>query len=126
MKEQFSWIKRILGTEGAKEENAEVLRRMIADGDDLTVLRDIDFHHLFLEEADSIAFKHTAREAGYPMVDHDFWPEMERWLTAVHVPMLPDLEKITRTELALNALAAPLNGEPDGWGCVEVEKAELS
>lgn len=114
----------MLGAEAVEEENADVLRRMVADGDDLEVSRDIDFHHLFHEEADAIAYKEIVRSAGYTVVDHDFWPEMERWLTAVHVTMLPELEKITRTELELNSLAAPLNGESDGWGCIEVEKTD--
>jgi hypothetical protein len=108
------------GPEASEEENADVLLRMTEDGDDLTQPRDIDFHHLFTSMADAVAFLAAIREKGYTKVEHDFWNERNAWLTAVHVRMVPALDEITATELALNEIAVSFDGEPDGWGCMEV------
>lgn len=119
MKTHQSWIKRILGADGA-EDNASVLRRMKDDGDDLTKARDIEFNHLFDREADAIAFENAVRSGGYSKVDHDFWREVGAWLTAVRVRMVPDLDGITLNERVLNEMARDFDGKPDGWGCMEV------
>jgi hypothetical protein len=95
------------------------LRRMAADGDDLTKPRYIDFHHLFAREEDAVAFEEAARDEGY-RADHDFWNEPNAWLTTVHIRMVPTLEEITAMELALNEIARSFGGQPDGWGCMEV------
>ncbi len=116
----------MLGTEGIAEENADVLRRMTEDGDDLTQSRDIDFNHLFAREEDAIAFQEMVRGNGYSEVMRDFWPEESSWLTTVAIRMVPELEAITATELALNEIALPLDGRPDGWGCVELIATETS
>lgn len=90
------------------------------DGDDLTKARDIEFNHLFEREADAVAFENAVREQGYPKVDHDFWHEAGAWLTAVRIRMVPDLDGITVTERSLNEIALDFDGEPDGWGCMEI------
>ena len=108
------------GPEASQEENADVLLRMLEDGDDLTKPRDLDFHHIFTSMAEAVAFLAAVREKGYSKADHDFWSERNVWLTAVHVHMVPDLAEITATELALNEIALSHGGEPDGWGCMEV------
>lgn len=119
----------MLGTEGddpSAEENAEMLVRMAADGDDLQSRRDIDFHHLFSHEADALAFIAAVNEQGYTRCDHDYWVERLAWLTTVQVPMLPVLEDITATELALNEIVRSFNGRSDGWGCMEVSSKPTS
>lgn len=123
MKTHQNWIKRILGVDDT-EDNADVLRRMKDDGDDLTKARDIEFNHQFEREADAIAFENAVREQGYPKVDHDFWHEVDAWLTSVHLRMAPDLDGITATETALNEIARDFDGKPDGWGCMEIVRGE--
>lgn len=116
-------MKRLLDSESfesPKEETADLLRRMAADGDDLLKSREIDFNHLFATETDAITFAETVRNQGYGRVEHDYWAERSAWLTTVHVPMVPSLDAITATELALDEIAAPFEGESDGWGCMEV------
>ncbi len=108
------------GHETPEEENADILRRMAADGDDLTKARHIDFHHRFAREEDAVAFQEATRNLGH-RADHDFWAEQSAWLTTVHIRMLPTLEEITAMEFALNGIARSLNGQADGWGCMEVE-----
>lgn len=122
VKEHLNWIKRMLGVDGnesPEEANADVLRRMAADGDDLTMARHIDFHHLFASEEDAVAFQEANRNEGY-QADHDFWAEQNAWLTAVHIRMVPTFEEIMAMELALNEIARSFNGKPDGWGCMEM------
>ncbi len=126
VKEHLNWIKRMLGADGnesPKEENADVLRRMAGDGDNLTKIRYIDFHHLFAREEDAVAFEETARNEGY-RADHDFWSEQNAWLTTVHIRMVPTLDEITAMELALDGIARSFKGEPDGWGCMEVDETQ--
>jgi hypothetical protein len=120
MKEHLIWLKRMLGTDGIGEENADVLRRMADDGDDLTVPRDVDFNHLFASKELAVAFDAEVRRKGFEKVDQDFWPEMDLWLTTVQVRMVPNLDEITATEKTLNEIAAQFSGEPDGWGCMEM------
>ena len=123
MKKHLNWIKQMLGADGndsPEEENADVLRRMARDGDDLTQARHIDFHHQFAREEDAVAFQEAARNEGY-RTDHDFWNEPNAWLTTVHVRMVPTLEDITAMELTLDGIARTFGGEPDGWGCMEVD-----
>jgi len=127
VKEHLNWIKRILGADGngpSKEENADVLRRMSDDGDDLIQARHIDFHHQFAREPDAVAFEEAVRNEGY-RADHDFWDEPNTWLTTIRVRMVPTLDEITATELTLNEIARSFDGEPDGWGCMEVEGAQV-
>jgi hypothetical protein len=129
VKEHSNWIKSLLGADGADsptEENSDILQRMVADGDDLTKSRELDFHHLFDHKENAIAFEDAVLAAGYYKVDHDFWPEQGGWLTAVHVRMIPDLDEITATELALNEIALRLEGRADGWGCMEIIPTEAS
>jgi len=125
VKEHLNWIKRMLGADrpdSPEEENANVLKRMAEDGDDLTKARDIDFNHLFVSEKDAATFEAAVREQGYPKVVRDFWPEQNAWLTAVYVRMVPDLDEITAIEKTLDEIAIPLYGKPDGWGCMEEVK----
>lgn len=42
------------------DENGDVLRRMLDDGDDLTLARPIDFFHVFAEESDAQDFAAAA------------------------------------------------------------------
>jgi len=107
------------GNDSPEEENADVLRRMTEDGDDLTKPRDIDFHHLFTNEEDAAAFEESIRNQGY-QVDRHYWNELHAWLTTIHIRMVPTLDEITANELALNEIASSFAGEPDGWGCMEV------
>lgn len=125
MKQHLSWIKRMLGADGPgspEEENAEVLKRMAADGDSLTNTRDIEFNHLFVREDSAVAFLNAAKEQGYLRGTHEFWKEQVAWLTSIRIRMVPTLEGITEIELNLAGIASGFEGRSDGWGCMEVIK----
>lgn len=106
--------------ESAEKENAETLARMAADGDDLSRSRDIDFTHLFPQEEAAKRFIVEATAKGYSRCSHEYWKEGYAWQTSIQVKMVPNLGEITETERELNGLAAPFDGRPDGWGCMEV------
>lgn len=117
----------MLGADGPgspEEENAEVLRRMAADGDSLINKRDVEFNHLFTREDSAVDFITAARAQGYQRCEHEYWNEQVAWLTSIRIRMVPTLEEITEIELNLAELASPFDGRPDGWGCMEVIKSQ--
>jgi len=129
VKEHLSWIKRMLGADGTgspQEENAGVLRRMAADGDELENTRDIEFNHLFSREESAVEFIQAARGLGYLRCEHEFWKDRVSWLTAIRIRMVPTLDEITRIEFELSELAKSFDGKPDGWGCMEVIKSQTA
>jgi regulator of RNase E activity RraB len=116
-------MKSILGAEDstlASEQTKAILRQMAKDGDDLSQSREIDFHHLFEEEENAMAFVKAVLTKGYERADCDFWGDEGEWQTAVHVFMVPELAKIDAIEMELDEIARSLNGTPDGWGCMEI------
>ncbi len=112
------------GPESPQEENAEVLRRMAADGDNLMNTRDVEFNHLFPREELAEAFIGEASSHGYLRGEHEFWKERLTWISTIRIRMVPALEEITRIELELADIAKPFDGRPDGWGCMEVIRSE--
>ena len=119
----------MLGADGPgspEEENAEVLKRMAADGDSLINKRDIEFNHLFVREDSAVAFLKAAKEKGYLRGTHEFWKEQVAWLTSIRIRMVPTLEGITEIELDLAEIASGFEGRSDGWGCMEVVKPEAT
>ncbi|MBF6023865.1 ribonuclease E inhibitor RraB [Lysobacter niastensis] len=99
------------------DENGQVLRQMVEDGDDLSVERGIEFFHVFADEARARAFAEAASALpalaiGAPEVDEEgIWQ-----VVAVRV-MAPSHAGITALEKQLVALAGDHGGYPDGWAC---------
>ncbi|CAA9305976.1 MAG: hypothetical protein AVDCRST_MAG71-393 [uncultured Lysobacter sp.] len=100
------------------DDNGDVLRQMLDDGDDLTQPRDIDFFHVFADEAQAAAFARqvAAREdvkIAAPEAD-----EEGVWQVAVttHMPALHSA--ITALEQELAGIAQGHGGFPDGWACM--------
>jgi hypothetical protein len=99
--------------------NGDVLRRMLASGDDLSVARDIDFAVVFPSEKAAQAFAANSQLAAYKRT-------VERSQCAPGLPydvivvrnMLPTHAGITEFEEFLEQLARPLGGRNDGWGCM--------
>lgn len=100
------------------DENGDVLRRMLDDGDDLTLARPIDFFHVFAEESDAQDFFAAAAARPELAVEGpDFDDDDGIWeVTATRV-MAPEHKAITALEAELTELAAQYHGYPDGWGC---------
>ena len=97
-------------------ENAEVLAQIAGRGVDLSGVRNVDFSHLFSEEAGARLFAARALDLGY--VGRIYEPELDRpeWDVTLTVAMVPTCESITNSERALADIASIHGGIPDGWG----------
>jgi hypothetical protein len=103
------------------DDNGNVLRGMLADGDDLSQPRDIGFT-VVLPTSDAVqefgsrfynlGLQVKAKKSGTV-------PELP-WDVTVTVNMLPSYEGITEFEQKLEKVAAPLGGRNDGWACFQV------
>ena len=103
------------------DENGDVLRRMQAGGDDLSRPRNIDFFFAFETERQAREF--AAQAAALPGLQADASPyeERQRWQVCVTRNMVPSHAEITALEQSLCRLADTCQGEPEGWGCMQVD-----
>ena len=97
------------------DENGDVLRRMQAAGDNLSVARDIDFSFVFAIQTEAQQF---VSEVGSPeyQADSSAYPERQMWQAQVTHRMVPTHRGITELEAKLSAMAAKYGGKADGWG----------
>lgn len=99
------------------DENGDVLRAMLEDGDDLTIPREIDFHLVFADEAAAAAFADAARLQPDLIVSVPALVEDGIWQVTASRHMAPRHGDITRLEKELTVLAESFGGYPDGWEC---------
>jgi hypothetical protein len=100
------------------DENGDVLRRMLADGDNLSVSRDIDFLVVLPDEGAAQRFVEVISSR----FDRVRYSEMEtsrplKWDVTATLDMIPDHQVITAIEAFLANAAEPFGGKNDGWGC---------
>jgi hypothetical protein len=103
------------------DENGDVLRRMIGNGDDLSQPRMIDFCHIFRERRQALAFADIIDDKELE-VCISYNRRREMWDAIVKRYMIPTHHDITTFELSLAAKAGSVGGEADGWGCMTVKK----
>ena len=101
------------------DENGDVLRRMEAAGDTLTIPRDIDFAVIFREQANAEQFARTFNQKGFKTTVEDRGIGDYPIDVIVVKHMLPTYEAITSFEVSLQEVADTLDGCNDGWGCVQ-------
>jgi hypothetical protein len=96
----------------------DALRRLEADGDELTRARNIDFTVVFPNQFTADQFAEHFRERGHA-VSVEFLQAEEGfpWDVVVVINMTPSHEAITAFESELHEVADPLGGKNDGWGC---------
>lgn len=99
------------------DENGDVLRAMLDDGDDLTVPRDIEFLSVFARQEQAEAFAAQAGEVGDLRVEAPEADDEGVWQVACVRHMPASHAAITELESELAALAQAHGGFPDGWGC---------
>jgi len=98
--------------------NGDALRRLEAQGDDLSKSRDIEFTVVFANEDAARQFVNHFSTLGYPasaeftQTDRDY-----PWDVIVVKRMLPSHGEIGAFEGTLQSVAARLGGHNDGWGC---------
>ena len=106
------------------DENGDVLRQMLDDGDDLTVPRDIEFQFVFGEQAHAAAFAQQALALGDLAVSDPAVDEDGVWEVLATRHMAASHAAITALETQLGELAKVHGGFPDGWSCMAVGDAE--
>jgi Regulator of ribonuclease activity B len=100
------------------DDNGDVLRRLEAQGDDLSRPRNIDFTLVFPEESAAERFADHFREQGFA-VSIEFAETVKElpWDVVVVKHMTPSHQGISDFETNLQRVADALGGRNDGWGC---------
>lgn len=98
--------------------NGDALRRMEAQGDDLTRPRNVEFTLVFPNENAAAQFADHIRTLGYSASAEltetmDCFP----WDVVVVKHMIPSHEEIGAFEDSLMRMADTFGGHNDGWGC---------
>ena len=100
------------------DDTGHALRRLEADGDDLSIARDIDFSVVFPDESSASHFAEHFVHAGYKAtVSFAQAKESHPWDVLVVKNMVPSHIGITDFENELQKVADALGGFDDGWGC---------
>jgi len=99
--------------------NGDALRRMEAQGDDLTVPRNLEFTSVFPNENAARKFAEYFSTRGYA-ASAEFTGTVEDspWDVVVVKHMVPSHEEIGAFEDSLEAVAVNFGGRNDGWGCL--------
>lgn len=98
--------------------NGDALRRMEAEGDDLTKPRNVDFNVVFPDGNSAEGFAKHFRALGHKVsaeageTNRDF-----PWDVVVVKRMAPSHDGITSFENLLQFAADRWGGHNDGWGC---------
>ena len=96
----------------------DVLRRLEADGDDLTRPRNIDFAVVFADESFAERFAEHFRALGNEVsVKHAATDPEFPWDVKVVQHMAPSHAGISAFEDLLQSVADDWGGHNDGWGC---------
>jgi DNA-binding MurR/RpiR family transcriptional regulator len=105
------------------DDNGNVLRRIAAQGKDLTQARNIDFVIVFAQASLAEQFAEYFRELGYAVSVEDTasFEDAEKedafpWDVIVVKHMIPTHEGTTDFENLLQSVADGWNGHNDGWG----------
>jgi|SRR5579864_7726716 len=101
-----------------EDDNGNVLRRMEAQGKDLTKARNIDFAVVFANASSAEQFAQHFRELRYEVSVEDNTETEEDfpWDVIVVKHMVPTYEGITDFENELQSVADRWEGRNDGWG----------
>ena len=101
------------------DDNGQVLRQMVAEGDNLSIPREIDFAVIFETEEAALQFAVSMLQQGQKvsMSEYEENDEMP-WQVYLHPFMEPSHDNISMFESALEGEAAPFGGQLDGWGCI--------
>jgi glycerate-2-kinase len=98
--------------------NGDALRRMEAEGDDLTRPRNIDFAVGFADQSSAERFAEHFRKLGHEVsVEKAGTDQSHQWDVIVAKHMVPSHEGITGFESLLQSIADRWGGQNDGWGC---------
>ncbi|HKF24122.1 MAG TPA: ribonuclease E inhibitor RraB [Candidatus Angelobacter sp.] len=98
--------------------NGDALRRMEAQGDDLTRPRNIDFTVVFADANSAQEFAQHFRGLGHEVSVEGTEPGQDfPWEAVVVQHMVPSYDGIITFENLLQSVADTWGGHNDGWGC---------
>ena len=98
--------------------NGDALRRMEAQGDDLTRPRNIDFTVVFADARSAKQFAEHFLALGHEVsVEVTETDQNFPWDVVVVQHMVPSYNGITNFENLLQSVADGWGGHNDGWGC---------
>lgn len=100
------------------DDNGDALRHMAEQGVDLSLSHQVDFEHVFSDEARARAFADAISEFVVDTKVHapdEEDPEQE-WEVQCRIAMVPSHAEITAMEMKLEAAASEQGGYSDGWG----------
>src|SRR5262245_39348145 len=99
--------------------NGDVLRRMEAQGDDLSCPRNVEFTVVFPNESAARQFADHFSALGFAVsTEHTQTVENFPWDVVVVKHMTPAHEEIGAFENSLESVAVRFGGHNDGWGCL--------
>ena len=110
-----------MAVEFPNDVNGDVLRRMEAHGDVLSEPRNINFHLVFPTRSQAIGFIEVIPDKDLQL-QLIWYAENKCWECTVVKYTVPTHRNITALEDRLTALAHPLKGTPDGWGCLQIDR----
>ena len=100
------------------DENGDVLRGMVDEGDDISKPRNIDFYFAFEIEDEAKCFAEQVRvTTGLPAEVSTY--ESDQWQVCVTKYMVPKHHDITELETSLTHIARLYHGDADGWGSMK-------
>jgi hypothetical protein len=100
------------------DDNGDALRRLEAEGDDLSRPRDIDFNVVFPDEIRAKEFAQQFQREGYrTTVRLANVVKTHVWEVVIVKNMIPTHSGITDFERELQRIADTLCGYNGGWGC---------
>jgi hypothetical protein len=103
------------------DENGDVFRRMIQNGDDISQPHMMDFCHIFPERRQALAFADLVDGRDLE-VCISYYKERDTWQVIVKRYMIPTYKDVAALELSLGSQAESVGGEADGWGCMTVKR----
>lgn len=106
------------------DENGHILRQMLAQGDDQTKPRDVEFQFIFDTEQQATQFVAQVKSATGLKAEASRYEARNMWDTTVTKNMVPTHQDITSLEQSLSRLAETSGGKADGWGCFIVKKGQ--
>lgn len=105
----------------AEQQDARVIENLVAAGSDISKLHDIDFFMFLPSKSKARAAAAQIEQLGYVIASIERSPAKSQWEVHATRRMAPQLEAMTATTRALEAVASKHGGDYDGWGTAVVE-----
>lgn len=103
------------GADIPDDENGDVLRRMIRNGDDLSIARPVNFEQIFPDKPQAFSFLASASDFDRK-VALSWYAAFEVWNVCVTCDIAPSHSAVSRLEAQFDQLAKAHGGKADGWG----------